>query len=191
MARFDLDSYETVAQRLNRAHVDHPDLRVITDIVNVQRDDAGRALQYIIRAQIWIGEVLKAQDFAEETVGTSPVNKVSALENGCTSAIGRALADMGYAGVDVNNKPVRPSREEMEKVQRYEEKPTITYTQDQIDGAREMAEDVKNAPNLDELKMIHDIALGASILHVPHNGTTLLQLIIDKKKELETTNVTA
>jgi hypothetical protein len=79
----------------------------------------------------------------------------------------------------------------MEKVQRYEDKPAVTYTKEQIDGARELADDVASAPNLDELKMIHDIALGASILHVPHNDTTLLQLIVNKKKELESVNVSA
>jgi len=55
----------------------------------------------------------KASGYAEETRNSSPVNKTSFVENCETSAIGRALANCGYAA-----KGSRPSREEMEKVQR-------------------------------------------------------------------------
>lgn len=185
MARFDLDSYETVAQRLQRAHNDHPTLRVITELMHVQRDDAGRPQQYIVRAQVYIGDVLKAQDFAEETVGTSPVNKVSALENGCTSAIGRALADMGYAATDLNNKPVRPSREEMEKVERYAAETAPVYTQEQLDEAIELSLDVQESTNTVDLKSVYDIAKQEGLLQVPVAGSNLALLITNKKKELE------
>jgi hypothetical protein len=50
---------------------------------------------------------------AEETVQGRGVNATSALENCETSAIGRALANAGYA-----TKGKRASREEMSKVQR-------------------------------------------------------------------------
>ena len=116
---FNLDNYEPVADRLARAHSDHPDMRVITDLVAVERNADGKPIQYIVRAQIWLGDVLKAQDYAEEMVGSSPVNRTSALENCTTSSIGRALADMGYQG-NVNGKASRPSREDMEKVARAE-----------------------------------------------------------------------
>jgi len=49
--------------------------------------------------------------YAEETVTSRGVNQTSALENCETSAIGRALANAGYAP-----KGKRPSREEMTKV---------------------------------------------------------------------------
>ena len=39
-----------------------------------------------------------ANDFAEEYRGEGPVNKTSALENCCTSAIGRALSACGLTG---------------------------------------------------------------------------------------------
>ena len=86
---FNLDNYETVAERLARAHSDHPDLRIITDLVAVERTPEGKPIQYIVRAQAWLGDILKAQDYAEEIVGSSNVNKTSALENCTTSAIGR------------------------------------------------------------------------------------------------------
>ena len=54
--------------------------------------------------------------FAREVEGKSPVNKTSHVENCETSAIGRALANMGY-GTDAN----RASRSEMLKVARMNE----------------------------------------------------------------------
>jgi hypothetical protein len=53
-----------------------------------------------------------ATGWAHEVVGSSPVNRTSAVENCETSAVGRALANLGFVG-----KPgaKRPSREEMKK----------------------------------------------------------------------------
>jgi hypothetical protein len=42
---FNLDDYETVAERLDRAIKDHPDMRVITHLVEVTRTPDGRPLQ--------------------------------------------------------------------------------------------------------------------------------------------------
>ena len=47
---FNLDNYEPVADRLARAHNDNPELRVITDLVHVERSPDGKPLQYIARA---------------------------------------------------------------------------------------------------------------------------------------------
>ena len=65
---------------------------------------------------------LLATDFAEEYRNQGPVNKTSALENCCTSAIGRALSAAGLSGgeyassfeVDnaINHKPEAPSQYE-------------------------------------------------------------------------------
>jgi hypothetical protein len=56
------------------------------------------------------------RDYAEERIDSSPVNRVSMVENCATSAIGRALADFGgeFTGAK------RPSAEEMQKVARHE-----------------------------------------------------------------------
>ena len=63
---------------------------------------------------------LLAVDFAEEYRNQGPVNKTSALENCCTSAIGRALSAAGLSGgeyassfeVDnaINHKPEAPKK---------------------------------------------------------------------------------
>jgi len=182
MASFNLDNYEPVADRLARAHADHKDLRVITDLVAVERGEDKRPLQYIVRAQIYIGDVLKAQDYAEEMVGSSPVNRTSALENCTTSAIGRALADMGYQG-NVNGKASRPSREEMEKVERAQA--PVVIAPEKIADAQVAIEQVTDIGSVAELKLFYTGAQEAGLLTIPVGNKTLQKVIADKKKELE------
>jgi hypothetical protein len=72
------------------------------------------ATRYIVKAYLFKDAsdgVAWATGYAEETVTSRGVNQTSALENCETSAIGRALANAGYAP-----KGKRPSREEMSKV---------------------------------------------------------------------------
>jgi hypothetical protein len=117
MAQFNLADYETVEERLKRAHAAHPDLRIVTK--NHTTVDDRRASTWVVEARVYltaedqINECPKATGWAFEVDGTGGMaNKTSALENCETSAIGRALANMNLSG----NK--RTSREEMEKVQR-------------------------------------------------------------------------
>ena len=179
---FNPDNYETVAERLHRAHTDHPDLRIITDLVAVERNPDGKPIQYIVRAQAWLGDVLKAQDYAEEMVGSSNVNRTSALENCTTSAIGRALSAMNYQG-SINGKPSRVTREEMSKVERMEKE--ATYTPEQIALASEAFEQVSGIDTVAELKLFYTGAQEAGILTVPVAGKTLTSAITSRKKELE------
>lgn len=191
MGRFNIEEYETVGERIARAHADHPDLRIVTDLVEVVRDpETMKPLQYIVRAQVWYGDVLKAVDYAEEIVGNSPVNKTSALENACTSAIGRALADANYQGTDPRSK--RPSREEMEKVQRAEvasvsvkEVVKVVYTPEQIDEAKKLAEAVGQAIDVDTLKSIYQEANSKGLLHVGIGDASLNSVIVTAKKSME------
>lgn len=113
MARFDLSQYSTVAERIDKFWEKYPDGRIHTDIVHFTPE------QVVIKAEIYTrfdDEIPTTVDFAEERPDTSPVNRVSFVENCATSAIGRALADLG--GEFTGSK--RPSREEMAKVQRHE-----------------------------------------------------------------------
>ena len=116
---FNLDDYEPVAARLDRwlnakiagyeaSTNDYP--RVLTRMVSEPGADI-----CVIRAELWLGEMLIGTGYAEEVRGAGNVNRTSHVENCETSAIGRALANCGMAGSDMTK---RPSREEMSKVQR-------------------------------------------------------------------------
>lgn len=180
---FDLNAYETVAERLQRAHADHKDLRIITEIVDIIRDPQTlKPLQYIVKASVYYGDILKAVDFAEEMVGSSPVNRYSALENCSTSAAGRALSMAGYLGVDPNSKkPTRPTRNEMEKVERAkaaDTKPAIavkTFSAEEMAKAAILIPTVAHIPNKDDLKKLMEA--NRDILEARVNGLTLLDAI--------------
>jgi hypothetical protein len=107
---FNLDDYEPVAVRHSRWLEQHPNGRTITHMVSVPGADV-----CVIRAELWLEDVCIATGYAEEVRGAGNVNRTSHVENCETSAVGRALANAGMAGTDVNK---RPSREEMAKVQR-------------------------------------------------------------------------
>jgi hypothetical protein len=105
---FNLADYETVEVRLEKFIKDYPAFRIATELEVVE------ATRYIVKAYLFKDAsdgVAWATGYAEETVTSRGVNQTSALENCETSAIGRALANAGYAP-----KGKRPSREEMSKV---------------------------------------------------------------------------
>lgn len=118
MAKFNLADYETVEDRLKKAHALYDDLRVVTKWVNRYDHEAPRT--WVVKASIYLTagdqahDLPKATGLAFEIDGTGGANNGSALENAETSAIGRALANMNLSG----NK--RTSREEMTKVARIE-----------------------------------------------------------------------
>ena len=183
---FDLSAYETVAERLQRALNDHPDLRIITEIVDIARDpQTQRPLQYVVRASVFIGDVLKAVDYAEEIVGSSHINKTSALENASTSAAGRALSLAGYMGTDPNTKkPVRPTRQDMEKAERVKEElkaPEPKATEGQIMEATTAIALADTAASLEQLKSIYNQF--SALKDIKVNGTTLLDTVNRKKRE--------
>lgn len=117
MPGFNLADYEPVEERLARFWVDHPKGRVYTELVNGSH--AGESVIMIARVYKDSADTFPAATgHAQETPGSNPVNKTSWIENCETSAIGRALANMGYAP-----KGSRPSREEMAKVAAPSKKP--------------------------------------------------------------------
>jgi hypothetical protein len=128
MPGFNLDNYETVEDRLVKFWADHTDGRINTSIHYY--DDT----RILVRAEVYFDrEDVRpvATGYAEELRGASPVNRTSHAENAETSAIGRALANCGYAA-----KGARPSREEMQKVERGDVwvsrpmNPTVVATKD-------------------------------------------------------------
>jgi hypothetical protein len=105
---FNLDDYETVEERLVKFWKDHPDGQIHTKVLE------HTTARFIVEASIYRTEADSrpwTTGLAEETVQGRGVNATSALENCETSAIGRALANAGYA-----TKGKRASREEMSKV---------------------------------------------------------------------------
>ena len=107
---FNLDDYETVEERLTKFWKDHPDGQIHTELLDSTNS------RFIVMARIFRTEADSrpwTSGLAEETIQGRGVNATSALENCETSAIGRALANAGYA-----TKGKRPSMEEMQKVQR-------------------------------------------------------------------------
>ena len=105
---FNLEDYETVEERLVKFWKDHPDGQIHTKVLEHTTS------RFIVEASIYRTEADArpwTTGLAEETIQGRGVNATSALENCETSAIGRALANAGYA-----TKGKRASREEMSKV---------------------------------------------------------------------------
>jgi len=124
MAQFNLENYETVEDRLVKFWEQHPDGRVLTSIHYY--DDT----RILVRAEVYFNredERPVATGYAEELRGASPVNRTSHAENAETSAIGRGLANCGYAA-----KGSRPSREEMQKVERMSSAPQASPSRQEV-----------------------------------------------------------
>jgi len=128
MAKFNLDNYETVEDRLKVFWKDNPQGRISTDVVHITDD--GTCVTIKAEIFVWqedIGLYCVSTGIAQETKGQGGFANADAwMENCETSAIGRALANWKYQG---NTKP-RPSREEMSKVQ-VEKKPVKKPTKEE------------------------------------------------------------
>ena len=143
MARFNPDDYETVEERLKRAHEMYEDLRVITEDVFTDIPET-----FIVRASIYLSagdqanKLPKATGLASEKQ-TGP-QAAWALELAETSAIGRALANMNLSG----NK--RASREEMQKVLRAED--AVEQT---LSAKRDWLADAKASDDVEYLRKLY------------------------------------
>jgi len=112
---YDLERYAPVARRITLFYERYPAGRIITTLV--ERD----ARSVIFRARIYrTAEEASpaATGWALEREGDGDVNAVACLENTETSAIGRALANLGFTA-----SAERPSREEMVRVARARQAP--------------------------------------------------------------------
>ena len=107
---FDLSNYETVESRLARFWEQFPDGRIDTALMNYDGESC------IVRTTIWkhrddINPT--ATGYAHEIHTDRGVNMTSFIENCESSSIGRCLANMNFS-----KQGARPSREEMQKVER-------------------------------------------------------------------------
>jgi len=111
---FNLEDYETVESRLEKWHGKFPDNRIETELIEASNT------RFIVFCKLFKTEADPkpcATGLAFETISDRGVNSTSALENCETSAIGRALANAGFAA-----KGKRASQEEMTKVASFKEK---------------------------------------------------------------------
>ena len=116
---FNINDYETVEVRLGKFIAEYPDFRIYTELLE------SSPTRFIVRASIYRTELDAnpwATGLAYEVVTDRGVNSTSALENAETSAIGRSLANAGYAA-----KGKRPSQSEMAKVIAAESQPKTIY----------------------------------------------------------------
>ena len=120
-----LEDYEPVAVRLSRLLATLRARDIDPRIITVMLSEPGSDV-CVFRAELWIGDQLMATGHAEEVRGQGNVNKTSHVENCETSSLGRLCES--YAPTSDHTK--RPSREEMQKVQRVSGNTTITENGD-------------------------------------------------------------
>src|SRR2546423_8443829 len=107
---FNPDQYATVAERIELFYSRFPLGRVNTELVS--REDGEITFKALVYRSA--GDTFAAATgWASEREGDGDINTVACLENTETSAVGRALANLGFTASSK-----RPSREEMEKVAR-------------------------------------------------------------------------
>lgn len=147
MAQFNLDSYETVAERIQRFYETYPDGRIITEDYTTENDRA--SMMWRVKATIYLNTgdqaagLPKSTGHAFEIDGVGMSQKTAALETCESSAIGRALYALGMSGQKPN------TREEMEKVARGKtpQKPAVSLP----DG---LLDDIAQAKTLEWLKSV-------------------------------------
>jgi len=161
---FNLEDYETVEERLIKFWKEHPDGQIHTKVLE---HTTGR---FIVEASIYRTEADArpwTTGLAEETVQGRGVNATSALENCETSAIGRALANAGYA-----TKGKRASREEMTKVKANEPKPFAAKLAERItvpveDDPWTIKAVEPAAPAADAVQLVKDVLGGKTQEDIP------------------------
>lgn len=119
-SRIDLSNYETVEERIMRFKQAFPNYRIQTDLIDAS-GEIGKT-RWIMKASIWKqhdDEIPASTGWAFEIDGAGMTQRTAALETCETSAIGRALANLGFIG----NK--RVTRQEMLKAKLQEVRDSI------------------------------------------------------------------
>ena len=172
--KFNLNDYIDVQDRINRFWTEYPDGAIRTTL----ESDANEFEHVVFRADVYKNRDNTGPDatgYAAETKGQGGMaNSTSWHENGETSAIGRALANMGYAtsGKD------RPSRQEMEKAVR------TPVARDVAPGRAETPNAAPDTPeNLDREKAMRALHAAANERGFSHDE---LRLIADNEERTAT-----
>ena len=138
-----LDNYEPVADRIAKFWDKYPNGRLHTEIVLINETEI------VIKASAYTDREdtrPAAIDFAQETRGSSNINKQSFIENCSTSALGRVLATLNFQPKK-NGKAIRPSREEMKKA--------VTASKEQVKDFLSLATVEALGGNLEALRGIY------------------------------------
>jgi hypothetical protein len=150
---FNLDDYEPVEKRITDFWAKYPNGRIHTVIVSL--DDK----QVIIRAEIFTDREDHRPvtvDHAKEKIGGTGMMANSWLEVCCTSAIGRALADLDFAKkAKPGEKSKRPSREEMIIATRAETPAPKAETTKPADYFMAQAFEARQKKDIDKLRAIY------------------------------------
>ena len=160
MAHFDLNSYQTVQERIDLFRKTHPEGRIVNKIVHIDEKSI------IVECSIYLNatdELPTGVDLAHEVKDASPVNRTSWVENASTSSTGRAISLLGGA---FSPKGKRPSREEMAKVDRANKSTQIT------------AKDIEAATSVSELNDLWSRAVDSG------DSTKLISQFTARKKAL-------
>lgn len=174
--RFDINSYETVASRIDRLLTEYPDARIVTEDLTTPTDR--QTLVWRVKAYVYLtagdqaAGLPKATGHAFEIDGQKGANLTSAYENCETSAIGRAVSHAltGYSG------DKKASREEMQKVER-------GVTPQKINpSGRNWATEASKLDNIDDLRSLWMEAKQAKV----HQKTLdLIQELADAKSDTD------
>lgn len=165
MAKFNLDNYETVEDRLKVFWNDNPEGRIETEILHITPDGQCVTIQASVFKQEEDARPV-ATGIAQETKGQGGFANADAwMENCETSAIGRALANWKYQGA----KAPRPSKQEMSKVGNKPvadvkvDKPKMTTDKQDIKvlekAKQDFAESIQDKPSTvkaDQMNMLID-----------------------------------
>ena len=159
MAKFNLDNYELVEDRLKKFWKDNPNGRINTDVVRSSDDGT----MVIVKAELYLDKVDPnpvSSGLAQETKGLGGfANKEAWLENCESSAIGRALANWKYQG----NKKPRPTQEEMKKVVEVESVPVVKPSKEEQkkmeDVVNEMVAEPKEPTRVSDASPTYDSEL--------------------------------
>lgn len=147
MAKFNLDNYETVEERLKKFWTDYPNGRVETEVVHITDDGTCVTIKSAIYKDINDTHPV-ATGIAQETKGQGGFANADAwMENCETSSLGRSLSNWMYQGA---NKP-RPSREEMSKSApkvEVEKKPVVKATKEQQAAMNKVVDEMVAEPKV-------------------------------------------
>jgi hypothetical protein len=146
MAHFNLNEYQTVQERIDLFWLKYPNGRLYTELVSFTPD------QVVFKAECYANKddvYPLAVDYAEERLGSSPVNKTSFLENCSTSALGRCISLLGN---EFSPKGKRPSASEMSKVAR------LSNTENYPEVSRNWQAALDNINDIEGLRSLYNEA---------------------------------